>query len=157
MRSKFVIYVLFLSFVFSCVEGGNQQEVKKELIKDDFISLYDKYLRIMKEKEFSLEINGPCDDALEDEEHQSAIGYVETINTSDSSLVIEFKFKNACCQEFLGDYVCMNDTLFFEYEQINDVMCSCMCWYRYKLILNNFKEKIDSVIIKPLVLKGNEI
>lgn len=139
--------------MLSCINEQKSIEREVNVVDDNVNVLYEKYQRIMKEKNFSLKINGPCDDALIDEDHVRGVGYVEKFEKVDSSLVLEFKIKDACCKEFLGDYNYVNDTLFFYYEQINDIVCGCMCWYRYKLVLNDFNEKVDSVIIKPLRFK----
>lgn len=109
-----------------------------ELTKREF------YLNKMKEKNFQLEINGPCDDALEDTIHERSIAYFDSKNVTEKYVIIEFKFIDACCQEFLGDYSIENDTLKFKFEQVNDEVCTCLCWYRYKLTINepnrNYKD-----------------
>ncbi|GGH74178.1 hypothetical protein GCM10011318_19880 [Phaeocystidibacter marisrubri] len=102
----------------------------------------------MLEKNFQFEKNGPCDDALEDTLHERSVVYFESRTFSDSSAIIEFKFIDACCQEFLGDYSIVNDTLIFNYEQVNDEVCSCLCWYKYKLTIHEPSEKYREVRIK---------
>lgn len=106
------------------------------------------YLKSMVKKNFSLKNNGACDDALMDTLHERSKAYIESKTLTDSNLIVSFKFKEACCQEFLGDYEITNDTLVFQYEQVNDEVCSCMCWYRYKLTINEPKNNYKSLIIK---------
>ena len=96
---------------------------------------------------FSLISNGPCDDALEDTLHQRNTAYIDSEIMNDSTVIIEFKFIDGCCQEFLGDFQIINDSLKFEIEQVNDVMCACICWYRYKLVINNVKGKFSEIQI----------
>lgn len=126
---------LIIVLVFSTCKnnnGSNKNKVtkKNELTKKEF------YLVKMKEKNFQLEINGPCNDALDDTIHKRSIVYFDSKVITDTNLIVEFKFINACCQEFLGDYSIVNDTLIYKFEQVNDVVCSCLCWYRYKLTIN---------------------
>lgn len=119
--------------------GDNNKDINtSELTKKEF------YLSKMKEKNFQLEINGPCDDALEDTIHDRSVAYFDSRILTDSIVITEFKFIDACCQEFLGDYSIENDTIKFKFEQVNDEACSCLCWYKYKLTINepngNYKD-----------------
>ncbi len=107
------------------------------------------YLSKMRKKDFSLIINGPCDDAIEDTLHESYIGYVDSSFVTDNNATFYFKIKAACCQEFLGDYNVKNDTLKFEFEQVNNEVCSCLCWYKYKLSINNIDQKFKTIQISP--------
>ena len=140
--NRIILSLIIGLIITSCTsrnEGDNNTDTnstgstKKEL-----------YLSKMKEKNFLLEINGPCDDALEDTIHERSIAYFDSKTLTDTNAIIEFKFIDACCQEFLGDYSIEDDTLKFKFEQVNDEMCSCLCWYRYKLTINeprkNYKE-----------------
>ena len=140
--NRIILSLIIGLIITSCTsrnEGDNNTDTnstgstKKEL-----------YLSKMKEKNFLLEINGPCDDALEDTIHERSIAYFDSKTLTDTNAIIEFKFIDACCQEFLGDYSIEDDTLKFMFEQVNDEMCSCLCWYRYKLTINeprkNYKE-----------------
>lgn len=105
------------------------------------------YNRQMKDKGFSLQINGDCDDALEDTLHERSVVYMDTQTVSSTSKIIDFKYKEACCQEYLGDYQINNDTLTFELENVNDAVCSCICWYRYRLDLTNIQENYSEIKI----------
>lgn len=106
------------------------------------------YEFLMKKKKFQLKINGPCDDALEDKIHQRSTAYFDSKTLNDKNAIIEFKFIDACCKEFLGDYKIENDTLKFKFEQVNDEVCRCLCWYRYKLTINEPKENYKEIIIE---------
>ena len=108
----------------------------------------DFYLNRMKEKNFQIEINGPCDDALEDTIHERSIAYFDSKIVTDTSAIVEFKFIDACCQEFLGDYSIERDTLKFTFEKVNDVACSCLCWYRYKLTINEPKGTFNDIVVE---------
>ena len=56
----------------------------------------------------------------------------KTIN--DKIISIEFLIVASCCQEFIGDYKIVNDTLNIDYENIGGY-CSCLCTTIIKLIL----------------------
>lgn len=122
-------------------QRGNNYN-NSELTKKEF------YLSKMKEKNFQLENNGPCDDALKDSIHDRSVVYFDSKTLTETKVIIEFKFIHACCQEFLGDYSIENDTLKFKFEQVNDEMCSCLCWYRYKLTINESKENYKKIRIE---------
>ena len=107
----------------------------------------------MKEKNFQFERTGPCEDALDTIEgtiHERDTTYFDSKVITDSNAVVEFRFIQACCQEFLGDYVIKNDTLIFKYENVNNEMCSCVCWYRYKLTINELKEKFSNIKVEKI-------
>lgn len=106
------------------------------------------YLNKMKEKNFQLINNGPCDDALQDTIHKRSFAYFDSKILTDTNSIIEFKFIDACCQEFLGDYSILNDTLIFKFEQVNDKSCLCLCWYRYKLTINGSQETFKGIKIE---------
>ena len=132
---------LILSAILGCQDSSNnpQQKTEYSLVKMEL------YQSKMIEKDFSLISNGPCDDALEDTLHQRFTTYIDSLEITDSTAIIEFKFKDACCQEFLGDYNIINDTLIFEFEQVNDEVCSCICWYRYKLEINSIMGSFSGI------------
>lgn len=144
--NRIILSLIIGLIITSCTsrnEGDNNTDTnstgstKKEL-----------YLSKMKEKNFLLEINGPCDDALEDTIHERSIAYFDSKTLTDTNAIIEFKFIDACCQEFLGDYSIEDDTLKFKFEQVNDEMCSCLCWYRYKLTINEPKKNYKEIKIE---------
>jgi hypothetical protein len=101
----------------------------------------------MDRKNFRMEVNGPCDDALEDTIHEWYVPYYDSQTISDSMAVIEFRFISECCQEFMGDYEIFNDTLVYAYEQVNDEVCCCVCWYRYKLTISVSDRKFSEIRI----------
>jgi hypothetical protein len=62
------------------------------------------YQGVMDEKSFSLADTAPCDDAFEDKAHEWGEIYIDSALLTDSTAIVEFKFKDACCQVFMGDY-----------------------------------------------------
>lgn len=104
----------------------------------------------MQEKDFSFESTGPCEDWLDTSLMEDYETIIKSINASDSGTVIEFKIAEACCQEFRGDYVIKKDTLVFHYEQVNEEMCSCICWYPYLLKIRNTKESFSAFRAIPI-------
>lgn len=145
-RTKTIISIVIAGlFVVSCT---NQPEKSTDEKENSEISKQEFYQIKMTEKNFQFEINGPCDDALEDTIHERSVAYFDSKTLTDSNAVIEFKFKDACCQVFLGNYTIENDTLIFRFEQINEEVCSCLCWYRYKLTINEPKQNYASIAIR---------
>lgn len=143
--------VIFTSFIIgliisSCTNNKkvdkNKNSIKKALTKKEF------YLSKMKEKNFKLDINGPCDDALDDTIHERSIVYFDSKTLTDTNAIIKFKFIEACCQEFLGDYSIKNDSFIFKFENVNDEVCTCLCWYRYKLTINEPKRNYKGIKIE---------
>lgn len=135
--------LLFFIILLSCTNKNNNTNVNKsELTIKEF------YQSKMDEKNFQLENNGPCDNASDDSVHIRSFAYFDTKKYTKSTAVAEFKFLDACCQEFLGDYQIKNDTLTFYFEKVNDKFCSCQCWYRYKLTINEPREKYTEIVIK---------
>lgn len=143
--NQIILSIIVGLIVTSCTNKGgetNNDNNKSELTRKEF------YLSKMKEKNFQFENNGPCDDALEDTIHERSIAYFDSKTLTDTNAIIEFKFIDACCQEFLGDYSIENDTLKFKFEQVNDEVCSCLCWYRYKLTINESKKNYKGIKIE---------
>jgi len=137
--------------VFSC-----QQTIKKEdtnIQSDETIEIKEnskriQYQDVMRQKEFSMTLNGPCDDATDDTIHEIYVSYIEAKLITDSSATIDFKFIGACCLDFMGDYKIHNDTLLFEFEHVNNEPCICECWYRYKLKFNKLNTAVNHIDIK---------
>jgi hypothetical protein len=122
-------------------EQPGKQKAGIELSKKDY------YEKQMKMKNYSLIKKGPCYDVDYMSDDTLAF-YIDSQSTTDSSAVIEFRFEESCCQEFLGDYTVLNDTLTFEYQQVNDGVCSCRCWYEYRLEINEMRQKYSTINIK---------
>jgi hypothetical protein len=137
--------VFFLVFLSAC--NSAQTDEKQEIQPETKVEIY---YQKMKEKNFQLVSNGPCEDALQDTTHERNKVYVTSEIRTDSSAIIAFEFIESCCQSFLGDYTIYNDTLTFSFEQVNDEVCSCLCWYRYKLFIN---ESIDAYDVIDIVEK----
>jgi len=149
---KNTLIILIAILITSCNEtnntsGKDEKDVKietsEEWIEVDNEEIISEYKNVMKEKDFSFERIGRCDDALEDTLHRRNQVYIEKEEISDSLIIVDFKFKDACCQVFLGDYSLLNNKIIFEFEQVNNEMCACICWYHHRLKLrnhNNLKE-----------------
>ena len=134
--NRIIAFVIIGILMFSCT-NRNDGKNKKEI-----------YLSKMEEKNFQLKKNGFCDDVLGDTMYERSVAYFDSKNLTDKKAIIEFKFIDACCQEFLGDYSIVNDTLSFKYEKVNEEVCGCLCWYRYKLIINESKENYKGIKIE---------
>lgn len=140
MKLKISFTLIVIIILYGCQNSSENKS--KELNKKAY------YESQMVENDFVLKLNGECDDALEDTLHKRSIAYIDSSFYDKSTAKIEFKFKDACCQEFLGNYNIKKDTLIFEMEQVNDIVCSCICWYRYKLEINNIKEGFSEISIQ---------
>lgn len=127
-----ILYICLVILLVSCI---NQMQKKddNQLSETSKIAFYQNK---MEAKNFQFKLNGSCDDALEDTIHDRLTAYIDVQTKTDSNTIIEFKFIDACCQVFMGDYFIQNDSLTFKFEQVNDEVCSCLCWYRYQLTIN---------------------
>ena len=141
--------IIILLFFASCSKNKTEPQKPSEAVFE--ISKKRKFYEAkMKEKNFKLELTGDCDDALSDTLHERNVAYIVNKEISDSLVIIDFKFKEACCQEYLGDYSISNDTLIFKYEQVNEGVCACICWYKYSLLINHPKFKIKNIKLVPI-------
>ncbi|WP_370477071.1 hypothetical protein [Tamlana flava] len=138
--------VCLVALISSCKKDGKQYDE----IENSNISKKGYYQQQMRIKQYQLLSNGPCDDALEDTLYTRNVPIIESSTLTDSKAIVEFKFKEACCQEFMGHYTIKNDTLIFTYEQVNEEVCECICWYRYKLMLNTGKKEFKTIKITSL-------
>jgi hypothetical protein len=68
--------------------------------------------------------------------HERLTAHVDAPKKTDSNATIEFKYIDACCQVFMGNYFIQNDSLIIRLEQVNNEVCCCLCLYRYKLTFN---------------------
>lgn len=145
--NRIILTSLIIGLILTSCTNSKQGDKNKDSNTSD-LTKKEFYLSKMKEKNFQLENNGPCDDALEDTIHERSVIYFDSKTLTDTNAIIEFKFIEACCQEFLGDYSIENDTLIFKFEQVNDEVCSCLCWYRYKLTINEPKGNYKDIKIE---------
>lgn len=136
--------IILLSTIFIFLNSCNKQE-KISQIKPE--NKKEKYLKIIKDKKISFNAIGDCEDALEDTTHEDDVAYIESKKLNKNSLQVNFKVKSVCCQEYLGDYKIKNDTLFFEFEQVNDEVCSCICWYKFELKIDSITEPFNEIFI----------
>lgn len=150
------IFLLTSILNYSCQDSSTSinnetpKQTKTEELNIDLDSTSIKreyYLSQMKQKNYRLQKHGHCGDALEDNLHKSFTAYVDSTIQVDESKNIFFKFKDVCCQEYLGDYQINNDTLKFVFEQVNEEACDCICWYHYKLTINDLKQNFNAVVI----------
>ena len=81
----------------------------------------------MKEKKFQLFSNGPCEDILDDTLLESSAVRISTLERDSGKLTVKFGFRQACCQEFTGDYSIVNDTAVLKLEPLKDENCECFC------------------------------
>ena len=117
---KSIFILMTMIFVTSCNErNSTRNEKSEEWVVVDNEEKTSAYKKIMEEKDFSFKRNGRCDDALEDTLHKRNEVYIENQMISDSLITVDFKFKDACCQKFLGDYKILNNKMIFEFEQVN--------------------------------------
>ena len=91
-------------------------------------------LGAVKEKRFQLFSNGPCEDILDDTMLDSSAVRISTLERDSCKLSVKFGFRQACCQEFTGDYSIVNDTAVLKLEPVKDENCECFCWYSYTFI-----------------------
>lgn len=141
-----IFFILILIHLINSCNNINQNDENKKSITSK-LTKKEFYQNKMKNKKFLLENNGPCNDALNDTKHKRGFAYINSKKIIDANAIIEFKFKEACCQEFLGDYTIDNDTLKFKFEQVNNTVCSCLCWYKYKLTINETKQSYKYIKI----------
>jgi hypothetical protein len=103
---------------------------------------FKEYNEKMSSKGITFKSLGDCDDS-KTENNSNLDLIIEKEKITESELNINFKFLQACCQTFVGDYNVKNDTLIFEYENIGGI-CTCECWYGYELRIKNIKEKFKN-------------
>lgn len=96
----------------------------------------------MLKKGISFESLGNCDNSISEKTTTDLV--ITKENITKSTLNVNFKFLQACCQTFGGDYKIKNDTLIFEYENVGEGICKCECWYKYKLKIEDIKGKFIS-------------
>lgn len=133
------IILLILTFA-SCNNSKTTEKVKPE--EERVIDELDEYMleiennqntltKAMSEKGIKLIKNGPCDDALEDTLYTRSKVYIDTLEIKEN-IIVSFKFKEACCQNYLADYKIAGDTMIVSLGLVSEVVCSCICWYRYR-------------------------
>lgn len=142
-----ICQLLSITFVFILLTSCTNNSETLKTDKHD-VTPTDFYQNQMLMKNFQIENNGPCEDATQDTIHERSFAYIESTWSSESNTIVKFKFIESCCQEFLGDYTIENDTLLFEFQNVNDKYCSCLCWYKYKLTINEPKENFKSIVIR---------
>ena len=149
--SKLILTSLFFGFIFSTCADEPKEKFESQIKYLNFYFGNAKeafYTFEMKKLNFQYEINGPCDDALEDTLYERNTAVIESIKKTKDQAVVEYKFKEACCQGFMGTYSILNDTLIYEYEVVGDEVCSCMCWDRYKLTINEPESNYKVITIR---------
>lgn len=149
---KLPVLFLFCILLFSCDKSKktqNEKDSKNKIEKsevDDFnkkltLNVKESKERMLK-KGISFETLGDCDNSISEKTTSDLIITKESI--TKSTLNVDFKFLQACCQTFGGDYKIKNDTLIFEYENVGEGICTCECWYKYKLKIRDIEGKFTS-------------
>ena len=124
-------------------EENHQVDKVRQTRKEAFLSS-------MKAKNFQLFSQGPCEDAMDDTIQGGSSVHIDTTMLNDMGRTVKFKFIQACCMEFLGDYSILNDTVVLKLEQVNEEVCECFCWYSYTLILGEPIENYSGIKIQVL-------
>ena len=131
--------ILLIWTLASCKNSTPENiESKEEQVVDEF----DKYMleiknnqktlpKAMSEKGIKLVINGPCDDALGDTLHARSKVYIDSVEIKEN-IIASFKFKEACCQDYLADYELVGDTMIVSLGLVSEEVCECICWYNYR-------------------------
>lgn len=137
---KRVAIVLLIMASSSCNNSKTTKNVEPE--KEQVVDEFEKFLQeieinqetlpnAMAEKGIKLVKNGICDDALDDTLHKMSKVYIDTL-TINESVIASFKFKEACCQDYLADYEIVGDTMIVSLGLVSNDICACICWYRYR-------------------------
>jgi hypothetical protein len=137
---------------FSCEKKNSEDEKPPTLISDsefekkqiDQERIFTKAVAKMENKKIFFHRLGNCSDTIKDPYKQSK-EIIKFEKISDNSYESEIYFKSACCQNFEGDYVVKNDTLIFEYKKATPNFCYCLCWYHYKLKIDEIPNKFTAV------------
>lgn len=148
---KLILTSLFFGFIFSTCADEQEKKIESQIEDLNYFFGNAKeafYTFEMKKLNFQYELNGPCDDALMDTLYKRNTAVIESIKKTKDQAVVEYKFKEACCQGFMGTYSIINDSLIYEYEVVGDDACSCMCWYRYKLTFNEPESNYKVIAIR---------
>ncbi|PLW92256.1 MAG: hypothetical protein C0592_11785 [Marinilabiliales bacterium] len=140
MKLFFQIFFLLVLFV-SCHSTDKEQAQNDEPSYDFLFEQIEQqqeqkkqdYINTMEKKSIVFEQIGDCDEDDFDSLAETKHPLINTSEIKDSSLFVEFKFLDSCCQEFFGDYKIKNDTLVFKFEAVGSTACDCYCWYTYKL------------------------
>lgn len=150
-----ILVALLVLIFFNCnhsLEKVNHPDtdglgnVEPELIEETLINPKAKYyLNLMQTKNYSISMNAPCEDALSDNTVKRNECLILKETYENNTATINFKFKAACCQEFMGDYIIKNNKIIFNMEQVNDIVCGCICWYHYELKINNLNNKVNKI------------
>ena len=144
---KYLFFLLTFTFL-SCISDEKSKSQDLTLTTIDIDSLNKKNedhilksKKKMDERGIVFESLGDCDNSISEKNTTDLIITKQSI--TKSTLNVDFKFLQACCQTFGGDYKIKNDTLIFEYKNVGGI-CKCECWYRYKLRIRDIKDKFTS-------------
>ena len=149
---KRIFHILLLTAIFTSCNSSSKDESQNNEPSYDYLfdqiekqteQKREKYLKVMKEKNISFEQYGDCKDALDDTIHEYQTPYINSSEIKDSSLFVDFKFINPCCQDFFGNYKIENDTLIFRFEAVGTA-CDCYCWYQHKLSIEHIPESFST-------------
>lgn len=152
MRIAYLFFVLIL--LSSCHQKGKDETAQNDEPSYDYLfdqiekqteQKKENYIKTMQEKSIAFEQYGDCEDALDDTIHEERFPYINSSEIKDSSLFVDFKFIDSCCQEFFGNYKIKNDTLVFRFEAVGTSACDCYCWYQYTLSIEHIRESFSAI------------
>jgi hypothetical protein len=146
--------MFILTFIYSCRNEIEITPLSNQSI-DDFNDSTQQirreyYENKMHEKNITFEYAGECDEGIRDTIFNYKTVKIDSIQRNDGNLSIYIRFKDACCEDFLGDTKKVKDTLIFGFEQVNAEACACLCIYHYKLQFNKISPRIKFVKIRKL-------
>jgi hypothetical protein len=127
---KYLIFIFSFYLLISC-NSSKERNVKIEKISFNRV--------------------GKCEDALMDVgngSYKRDSTYVLSQKVFKDSVNVIFRFIDACCQEFKGTYSVKQDSAYFLYEPSNDIMCSCLCWYKYQLNIKSTNTNFNTLVVK---------
>src|SRR5687767_2384349 len=108
------------------------------------------------EKRFAFYCMQDCYDALYTEEYNSSVphGKPYSMNSSrdEDSLYVVFNVRDACYQQFIGDYKLENDTLKLVYSKLAFTEEDCHCEYRYVFSIDPDKRRWKAITINGELL-----
>lgn len=148
MKSNLWFYLLLSIILVACAQNRDEEHKPLPVKKQEPVAIQQDYDRLMKSRGIVLYTDGKCEDALMDTLHERNRAYIENQSITDSILEVNFKFKEACCQEYAGDYSLNGDTLVFEYMAVNDEACACICWYKYRLVIHADLREIKNILVR---------
>src|SRR5687767_11850250 len=146
---KNLLYIILSTILIILISCSNKDKKMNDEKQKE--SKREKYAGVMNRQHIVMKLRGPCKDALQDTLHKRNVPYVDSMLITDSAVSINFGFKEACCQEFMGFYGITKDSaLVFGYTEVSEEACTCICWYKYNIYISKLPFKPKMVRIAPL-------